>query len=81
MINYYVANKPASSNTPRGRAAAQAVSRRLPRFEPASSHVASVVNKGTLEQVFFSSISVSLAKHSTDCSIFITIHHHPRLVQ
>jgi hypothetical protein len=30
---------------------------------------------------FFSSTSVSPAKHSTDCSTLIIIHHHPALEQ
>jgi hypothetical protein len=62
------------------RAIAQAVSRRLPAFEPGSGHVGFMANKVALGQGF-SEYFVSPAKsHSTDCST-ITIIHHPKLVQ
>jgi hypothetical protein len=47
--------------------------------ELGSGHVGFVVNKAALGQAF-SWYFISPAKHSTDCSSFIIVHHHPALV-
>jgi hypothetical protein len=53
--------------------------RPLPLFEPGSGHVEFVVDKRRWGK-FSPSTSVFPAKHSTDWSTLISIHHHPGLV-